>query len=319
MERIYRHPRTSPLHPETGQTTGERSHVAFACAAMRAVVEVDVGSGWREWLDRHGAGRRQGDEPAGGRRPDRGRDRAPRTRADGGDQTRDGVITNASFTDYLIPTALDMPPVRIELVEEAEPDAPYGVKGVGAAHGRLHGGDRLRPSGRERPRPPAGAGATRRSGRAVTEQLRRRIAVAQGAERPTSSFAAAGAVGLHAGVARGGRRRLRRVRRRPGRVRRPRGARRRRPLGGARLHRRPRAPGVLQAARGRVRTSSTCCRFGTTAVVADPHEIANVLGTDGVHWLHDVCARLPLDVFFIGLLVHSGVGLRVATPGADAR
>jgi adenine deaminase len=24
---------------------------------------------------------------------------------------------------------------------------------------------------------------------------------------------------------------------------------------------------------------------GTTAVVADPHEIANVLGTDGIHWL----------------------------------
>ena len=27
--------------------------------------------------------------------------------------------------------------------------------------------------------------------------------------------------------------------------------------------------------------------LGTTAVVADPHEIANVLGTDGVHWLLD--------------------------------
>src|SRR5918999_6388573 len=25
--------------------------------------------------------------------------------------------------------------------------------------------------------------------------------------------------------------------------------------------------------------------MGTTTVVADPHEIANVLGTDGVHWL----------------------------------
>src|SRR4051812_18077020 len=36
---------------------------------------------------------------------------------------------------------------------------------------------------------------------------------------------------------------------------------------------------------------------GTTAVVADPHEIANVLGTDGVHWLLDVCEGLPLDVF----------------------
>jgi adenine deaminase len=36
---------------------------------------------------------------------------------------------------------------------------------------------------------------------------------------------------------------------------------------------------------------------GTTAVVADPHEIANVLGTDGIHWLLDCCAGLPLDVF----------------------
>src|SRR5437763_4245141 len=39
--------------------------------------------------------------------------------------------------------------------------------------------------------------------------------------------------------------------------------------------------------------------FGTTAVVADPHEIANVLGTDGVHWLLDVCGTLPLDVWFM--------------------
>jgi CO/xanthine dehydrogenase Mo-binding subunit len=46
-------------------------------------------------------------------------------------QTRDGVITNASFTDYLIPTFLDMPPVQSELIEVPEPDAPYGVKGVG--------------------------------------------------------------------------------------------------------------------------------------------------------------------------------------------
>lgn len=36
---------------------------------------------------------------------------------------------------------------------------------------------------------------------------------------------------------------------------------------------------------------------GTTAVVADPHEIANVLGTDGVHWLLDVSGAVPLDVF----------------------
>src|SRR5215207_8225280 len=39
--------------------------------------------------------------------------------------------------------------------------------------------------------------------------------------------------------------------------------------------------------------------LGTTAVVADPHEIANVLGTDGVHWLLDASADLPLDVYFM--------------------
>src|ERR671932_625654 len=39
--------------------------------------------------------------------------------------------------------------------------------------------------------------------------------------------------------------------------------------------------------------------LGTTAVVADPHEIANVLGTDGVHWLVDFCEELPLDIYFM--------------------
>ena len=38
--------------------------------------------------------------------------------------------------------------------------------------------------------------------------------------------------------------------------------------------------------------------FGTTCVVADPHEIANVLGTDGVHWLLDATDGMPLDVRF---------------------
>ena len=39
--------------------------------------------------------------------------------------------------------------------------------------------------------------------------------------------------------------------------------------------------------------------LGTTAVVADPHELANVLGTDGVHWLLDACAEVPLDFYFM--------------------
>jgi adenine deaminase len=39
--------------------------------------------------------------------------------------------------------------------------------------------------------------------------------------------------------------------------------------------------------------------LGTTTVVADPHEIANVLGVDGVHWLLDASSSLQLEVFFM--------------------
>ena len=39
--------------------------------------------------------------------------------------------------------------------------------------------------------------------------------------------------------------------------------------------------------------------LGTTAVVADPHEIANVLGVDGVHWLLDASSDLQLEMFFM--------------------
>jgi adenine deaminase len=39
--------------------------------------------------------------------------------------------------------------------------------------------------------------------------------------------------------------------------------------------------------------------LGTTAIVADPHELANVLGVEGVHWLLDASAGLQLDVFFM--------------------
>jgi xanthine dehydrogenase D subunit len=46
-------------------------------------------------------------------------------------QVKDGKVMNASFTDYLLPTILDMPPVKIEILEHADPEAPYGLKGVG--------------------------------------------------------------------------------------------------------------------------------------------------------------------------------------------
>ena len=46
-------------------------------------------------------------------------------------QIKEAKIQNASFTDYLIPTILDMPSVRAEILELADPEAPYGLKGVG--------------------------------------------------------------------------------------------------------------------------------------------------------------------------------------------
>jgi CO/xanthine dehydrogenase Mo-binding subunit len=42
-----------------------------------------------------------------------------------------GRIRNASFTDYLLPTALDAPEVVATLIEEPDPQAPLGAKGVG--------------------------------------------------------------------------------------------------------------------------------------------------------------------------------------------
>ena len=42
-----------------------------------------------------------------------------------------GLVKNASFTDYLLPTMLDMPEVVATLVEEPDPQAPLGAKGVG--------------------------------------------------------------------------------------------------------------------------------------------------------------------------------------------
>ncbi len=38
---------------------------------------------------------------------------------------------------------------------------------------------------------------------------------------------------------------------------------------------------------------------GTTAVIADPHEIANVLGLRGVQWMIEATKELPLRVFFM--------------------
>ena len=44
---------------------------------------------------------------------------------------RDGKMRNPSFTDYLLPTALDAPTVVATMIEEPEPQAPLGAKGIG--------------------------------------------------------------------------------------------------------------------------------------------------------------------------------------------
>jgi CO/xanthine dehydrogenase Mo-binding subunit len=133
VERVYHHSRTWPLDRETGQVTGGPAHVAFACAAMKVVAEVDVELGLTRlvWI---------------GTAQDVGKALNPQAvlgQIEGGTaqgiglalmeeiQTRGGLITNASFTDYLIPTTLDVPPIVAELVEDPEPGSPYGLKGVG--------------------------------------------------------------------------------------------------------------------------------------------------------------------------------------------
>jgi CO/xanthine dehydrogenase Mo-binding subunit len=44
---------------------------------------------------------------------------------------QDGRMHNASFLDYRMPTALDLPMIETELIEVANPGHPYGVRGVG--------------------------------------------------------------------------------------------------------------------------------------------------------------------------------------------
>lgn len=47
------------------------------------------------------------------------------------------------------------------------------------------------------------------------------------------------------------------------------------------------------------RFAETVLPFGTTTVVADPHEIANVKGLDGLRYMMDATRHLPLDVRFM--------------------
>ena len=42
----------------------------------------------------------------------------------------DGQMLNSSFLDYRMPTALDLPMIDTVIVEVANPEHPYGVRGV---------------------------------------------------------------------------------------------------------------------------------------------------------------------------------------------
>jgi CO/xanthine dehydrogenase Mo-binding subunit len=126
----WRHRPTHPLDPETGQGT---AHVQYAFAAHRAVVDVDVELGLIKVVELATA-------------QDVGKAINPqgvRGQIEGGSaqglglavmeeiQIVDGLIRNPSFTDYLIPTILDMPPMQVDVLELADPHAPYGLRGVG--------------------------------------------------------------------------------------------------------------------------------------------------------------------------------------------
>jgi xanthine dehydrogenase D subunit len=125
----WRHRETFPLD-EDGQ--GD-AHLQFAFSAHRAVADVDCDLGLVRVVDlatTQEVGRAMNPQALEGQ-------------IEGGTAqglglalleevlVRDGRVLNASFTDYLLPTVLDMPPVQIEILEHADPEAPYGLKGVG--------------------------------------------------------------------------------------------------------------------------------------------------------------------------------------------
>ncbi len=47
---------------------------------------------------------------------------------------QDGRMKNPGFLDYRMPVASDLPMIETVMVEVANPDHPYGVKGVGEAN-----------------------------------------------------------------------------------------------------------------------------------------------------------------------------------------
>ncbi|HET7700262.1 MAG TPA: molybdopterin cofactor-binding domain-containing protein [Candidatus Limnocylindria bacterium] len=131
IERLVTH-RHRPTEPRNA-TTQNDGHVAFLFAAHRATVDVDVETGLVKVVQvatSQDVGRAINPVAVVGQLEGgiaQGLGLAVMEEL----QLRDGQVRNASFTDYLLPTMLDMPPVVCDLVEHPHPDAPYGAKGVG--------------------------------------------------------------------------------------------------------------------------------------------------------------------------------------------
>jgi xanthine dehydrogenase D subunit len=126
----YHHRRTESIDPERGQG---QAHIAFAYAAHRAVVDVDVELGLVrvvEILTAQDVGKAMNPlavvgQIEGGTAQGLGLALLEEV------QIVQGKVKNPSFTDYLIPTFLDVPPMRVQLLELPHPDSPYGLNGVG--------------------------------------------------------------------------------------------------------------------------------------------------------------------------------------------
>jgi CO/xanthine dehydrogenase Mo-binding subunit len=127
---VFRHRPTVPLDPTTGQGN---SHVQLALCVHRATVDVDVELGLIKVVELaavQDVGRIMNrvaleGQIHGGTAQGLGLALMEEI------QVTDGKVANPSFTDYLIPTILDMPPMRLEILEYADPHAPYGLRGAG--------------------------------------------------------------------------------------------------------------------------------------------------------------------------------------------
>lgn len=126
----HHHRATFPMDPETGQGDTD---VSWVFAAHRAVVDVDLDLGLVRVVQMavgQDVGRALNPQAVVGQiegAVSQGVGLAVMEEV----VMAAGLVQNPSFTDYLIPTFADMPPVEVTLIEEPEEGAPFGAKGAG--------------------------------------------------------------------------------------------------------------------------------------------------------------------------------------------